>query len=527
MPTSRQPLPWDNPRLLWQKYCGFLDLSLPVFMDIQRQLLMEQIELAADSALGNKLLGGTTPRSVDEFRKAVPLTRYSDYLPFLQAKDDAALAGETLYWAHTSGDHGDFKYVPYTRRAYDLTLDNILAVFLLASARGYGQVGLKASDRVMYNIPSRPYLSGLITFGMQEKFGLRGVLDPAESEHLDFHDRTERQFQKALDTGVDIVVSMTSVLMKVGAKFAERTQGGKPIEVGSSGKYRLAKAYLASRLRRRPIRPTDIWPVKAVIGWGIDTPFFRNQVQQYWGKLPYEFYACTEAGVVAVQSWKQQGMVLIPYSDFYEFIPEEESIRSWNDSSYQPSTVLTDELEAGKSYELVITNFYGMPFLRYRVGHLVKVVATEERESGIRLPSVSLEARCDDLIDVAGFTRLSEKVVWSALARADLQQSEWVMAKEANGKALTLHLYLEPSTRNGDFTSRIATCLKEVDPFFKDLESMLEIRPLQVTSLAPGTFQRYYDEKRTAGLPLGQLRPPRINPSLEVIKDLLRLNSDN
>ena len=527
MSQPRERLPWDNPGLLWRKYCGFLDLDLPTFMDIQRQLLMEQIQLAAKSALGKQFLVGRIPRTVDEFRNTVPLTCYSDYLPSLETKDESALAEKPLHWAHTTGDKGDFKFVPYVQRAYDLLLDNLLAAFLLATARRSGEVNLKEGDRVMYNIPPRPYLSGLVTFGMWEKFGFRGVLSPEESEGMDFHERTERQIQKALDDGVDLIVSMTSVLMKLGAKFAERTRGDRPIRLGSAGRLRLAKAWLISRIRRRPLRPADLWPLKAVLGWGIDTNLFRDQVSRYWGKEPYEFYACTEGGIMAVQTWQRQGMVLIPYSDFYEFIPEEDSFRSWHDKSFNPPTLLSDEIEPGKSYEVVITNFYGMPFLRYRVGHLVRVVSIEEKESGIQLPSVVLEARCDDLIDLAGFTRVSEKTVWKALRSANLEQSDWVLRKEVDGEAPILHLYLESPARNGELLSKIESSLKEVDPFFSDLETMLDMRPLRLTNLTPGTFQRYYNEKKESGLTLGQLRPPRINPSAEHVRDLLRLSQSN
>ena len=37
---------------IWQEYCGFLDLSLAEFMDIQCHLLMEQIEIYARCELG-------------------------------------------------------------------------------------------------------------------------------------------------------------------------------------------------------------------------------------------------------------------------------------------------------------------------------------------------------------------------------------------------------------------------------------------------------------------------------------------
>ena len=37
---------------IWSKYCGFLDLSMPEFMEIQTHLLMEEIDLMAESAIG-------------------------------------------------------------------------------------------------------------------------------------------------------------------------------------------------------------------------------------------------------------------------------------------------------------------------------------------------------------------------------------------------------------------------------------------------------------------------------------------
>ena len=37
---------------LWQRYCGFLDLSVNEFMEIQEDLLMKEIDLVADRSLG-------------------------------------------------------------------------------------------------------------------------------------------------------------------------------------------------------------------------------------------------------------------------------------------------------------------------------------------------------------------------------------------------------------------------------------------------------------------------------------------
>lgn len=66
--------------------------------------------------------------------------------------------------------------------------------------------------------------------------------------------------------------------------------------------FRLSRAFLKSRLENRGVLPKDLWPLKALIGWGIDTSIYRDLVYKYWGAYPYEFHACTEAGIIAVQS---------------------------------------------------------------------------------------------------------------------------------------------------------------------------------------------------------------------------------
>ena len=80
--------------------------------------------------------------------------------------------------------------------------------------------------------------------------------------------------------------------------------------------------------------------------------------------------------------------MLTPDSAFYEFIPEEEWLKNQGNPDYEPGTVLLNELEAGKRYELVISNFYGMPFFRYRIGDMFKITALREEETGINLPGL-------------------------------------------------------------------------------------------------------------------------------------------
>ena len=61
---------------IWQEYCGFLELDIDSYMGIQNRLLEEQMHMWCNSPLGQKILKGRMPRTIDEFRKMVPLTTY-------------------------------------------------------------------------------------------------------------------------------------------------------------------------------------------------------------------------------------------------------------------------------------------------------------------------------------------------------------------------------------------------------------------------------------------------------------------
>ncbi|MDP2718445.1 MAG: GH3 auxin-responsive promoter family protein, partial [Dehalococcoidia bacterium] len=97
---------------LWKRYCGFLDLSIGEFMDIQKELLTDQIERVAESVLGRKIMNNHKPKTIEEFRETVPLTTYDDYEPYLSEKQDSSLAVKPEYWCHSSGRGGNFKWLP-------------------------------------------------------------------------------------------------------------------------------------------------------------------------------------------------------------------------------------------------------------------------------------------------------------------------------------------------------------------------------------------------------------------------------
>lgn len=515
---------------VWKKYCGFLDLSLEDFMHIQERLLMEQMHLFAACELGRKIMGEKVPASAEEFRRTVPLTEYEDYEPHLSEKREDVLPQLPYLWAHTSGRSGKYKWVPYAEPAYVKLGERILAVIILATARKRGEVHLEEGDVLLHNTPSRPYASGVALMSMADLFRFHFVPSLEETEHMTFHERIEQSFQTALVTGIDVIGSITAVLVKIGERFAEGA-GGAGLSrhlLHPKALLRLGRALVRSKLARRPLLPKDLWQVKGAICGGTDTSLYKDKIIQYWGVVPQEQYSSTETmGTSAVQAWNKQGLFFFPDVVFWEFIPEEEWGRHRQDPTYQPRTVLLNEVEPGQRYELVITSFDGGPFLRYRMHDLVRFLSRKDEEADIDLPSMVFTGRSDGLIDLAGFTGLmDEPLVWKAIHDTGIAYVDWTIRKEVAEEGAFLHLYVELKNNVAVEVIRqsVHEHLKALNPFYADLESMLEVQPLMVTLLPQGTFQAYFMEKQAAGADLAHMKPPHMNPSDKVISDLLRLS---
>jgi phenylacetate-coenzyme A ligase PaaK-like adenylate-forming protein len=256
----------------------------------------------------------------------------------------------------------------------------------------------------------------------------------------------------------------------------------------------------------------------------MDTAFFRHKIESYWGVAPLEGYGGTELVGVALQGWNRKGMTFLPDCNFLEFIPEQDFFRSVDSPNYQPSALTMDQVRPGV-YELVITNFHGGVFVRYRTGDLVEIVSMQDRDINVALPQMVFHARADGVIDVAGFTRLTEKAIWRALEEAQVPYVEWAMRKEYLQGRPALHLYVE--LRDGfkaeEVQGRLSNKLRDEDPGYGDLETMLGLEPLKVTRLSPGAFTRYQEAMRAAGADLAHMKPPRINPSDAITHRLLNV----
>ncbi len=513
---------------IWHRYCGFLDLDTKGFMAIQERLLLEQLNYLSKSRLWRVFMDDEPPKDMAEFRRRMRLTTYEDYEPYLKDQNDEYLPEKPVGWTRTSGRSGKPKWLPYTARAIELLAAGNLTVIILSTARWRGDVRIEPRDVMLHNTPARPYASGWSIRSLADCTDFR-FLPPLEvSEQMTFAERIRTSFNMALHEGIDVIGSLSSVLIRVGDGFAESSRG---LTLNRDALHlatllRIGRGWLTSRLQgRKVIKPRDLWKLKGMVVGGMDTSIYRDKLTDYWGVEPHESYGATEASNMATQAWTRKGLYFLPDVAFYEFIPEDEWARSRDDPTYVPQTVLLNELQVGKRYEVVITQLHGGPLLRYRMHDLIRVVADGEPKAGIRLPSIVFEARDKDLIDLASFSGpMDERQIWAAIVKSGIPHEDWAARKEVADGHPVLHLYLEPKGINIDeeeARQRIHQALKEANPDYGDIENLLGFHPLRVTLLPQGSFMSYMKHMAAQGADLAHLKPPHMNASDEAIQFLL------
>jgi hypothetical protein len=515
---------------LWNKHCGFLNLSIGEFMDIQKRLMLEQIKVLGASKIGEHLMSSRIPVTIDEFRQVTPLTDYSDYVPFLSNKNEEDLPVKPYVWARTSGRSSDLgpKWIPYTYSFYQHLGDPIIAGMLMCSSDQLGDVRLERNDKFLMSSAPRPYAGGFMARSIAETLKVVYLPDLDEAEKMTFGDRVTEGFKLAMQQGLDYFAGMSIVLARMGEQFETQTNNAKPSKdlLNIYTLWRLLKATVIAKINKRNILPKDIWKLKGIMSGGADTGIYMDKIEYYWGRKPLEGFSCTEGGNLAMQSWNYKGMTFFPDSVFLEFIPLVEVDKNKADPSYRPRTVLMDELDLG-IYELVLSSFHGGVFARYRMYDLFKVISIGDKEIGTVLPQVQFYSRADDIIDIGSYLRLTERDIWETLIDTGLKFTEWSANKEIKDGNPVIQLYIELKGSTEKSNEEILDLLDQTftNRFqeYRDIKNDLGIHPLRFTRLPEGSFNTYVKSKLAAGADLAHLKPPHMRPSPESLKNLLTI----
>ena len=275
---------------IWTKYCGFLDLSISEFMEIQKRLLLEQIDLLGKCLMGRMLMGDIIPTTVEEFREVVPLTTYGDYQEYLDQKRNDVLPAEPVIWAHTSGRSGDFKYkwTPYTQKMVEQLGETTAGSMIIASCTKKGEVNIEPFDRVLVGSAPPPYVSGIFSQAVDEHMDLKFLPPLHEGEQMGFRERIQVGFKLAMIEGMDFFYGLSSILVRIGEQFE---QGSNSVEFSvemlrPDVLWRLLRSFITAKIKGGKLLPKDVWKLKGIMTGGIDASVYKKQIEYYWGKNP-------------------------------------------------------------------------------------------------------------------------------------------------------------------------------------------------------------------------------------------------
>jgi len=505
---------------IWQKYCGFLDISLDQYMQIQLRLLQEQLMLYSKCELGRRIMGDSVPSTVSEFRKSVPLTNYEDYADILLAKKESALPRQPVVWLETTWESGanPVKVAPYSEEMLDVYKNNLIAALILSTSEGRGKFHVTPSQRALYGLAPLPYATGLFPVMIKSELDLHFFPPLKDALKMSFNEQNRVGFKQSLQNGIDLFFGMSSIVYAVTQNFSlSHTATGEKQRMFFSPRmiWRIVNAKYRSFRDKTPIRPADLFRLNGFVCVGTDSSLFKDDLERAWGCRPLEIAGGTEPACVATETWSKNGLVFFPDTCFYEFIPESDMLRNMDDPSYTPRTFLMDELVANENYELVITVLKGGAFMRYRVGDMYRCIRLKNEQDGISLPQFEYLDRVPSIIDIAGFTRITERAINRVIEVSRLPISDWFARKQYDDKKRSfMHIYVEiedgaegRSLINQQvIRDHMSIYFKSYDHDYGDLKKLLGVEPLQITILTRGTIE---DFRRVYGRPIRRINPPQ------------------
>lgn len=477
--------------------------------EIQAQQLHDLLRQASTTDYGKKY-GFAQLRCYDDFKKAVPLVKYEDLRPsvmrMVEGEADVLWPGVTRNFAQSSGtSDGKSKYVPITKdsfaRCHYRGGADCVAAYLamnpnsrIFDGKAFILGGSYANELNLKKDVVVGDLSANLINNINPLVNLVRIPGKRIALMEDWSKKLPALVEASRRQNVTNISGVPSWFLSV-IKEVMRTEGAASIH--------------------------DVWPnLEVFFHGGISFKPYRSQYEAITDSSKMHFVETYNAseGFFAVQtSFDTQAMLLLlDLGVFYEFIPLSDVDNS------DPQTLTVDEVEAGRTYELVITACNGL--WRYRIGDTVKVECTHPlkitiagrtkhfinafgEELMVHNADAALERACRDTgAAVANYT------VAPVFATATTKgRHEWLIEfsrrpADINRFADTLDACLQKE--NSDYEA------KRFQGIFIDRLSIVEAR------------QGLFDDwllKRSGRLG-GQRKIPRLYNSRDIIDDMLEMN---
>ncbi len=533
-----------------QVYLNVINEDTQIPEQLQEKLIMRIIRDNENTEFGKKM-GFSDIQSIDDYRTKVPVHVYDDFAPYLERMRDGEKNVLTVYeFDHmntTSGTVGNPKYVPmtveqqYVYMKYNYMYLNGLKAHLLPekwmegktfctsegtckmldSGITIGSASAKSAEilkngenaqaqmmRAIYTSPIEAMVPepGTDTKYLHVRFALAernvsGIVSPFYNMlvHLlqylaDNHKMLINDIEKGtIDESVNMPDSVReSVLARI------KPDPERAAELREAFKDGADEPFLKK-----------IWPdlvyINGAGGDGLEV-YDKKIKEKFSGNLVHNMYA----GITASEGlWSVPAgidtldNILACGSAFMEFLP----VEAGDDFS---QLKLVNELEEGKIYELVITNFCGL--YRYRMSDAVKVTGFINKT-----PLVQFMYRVNKTISVAleKTTEMAiEKTVNDTSKEMGFLLSDYVIYPNSDVNPGRYDFLIEPGEKDKVDKEELKNCiykhLSKANPRYKYAVDHDQLAPPEVKILQPQTGLLYRDMMVFGGANPSQLKPVHI-----------------
>ena len=381
-------------------------------MKAQRKTLKRIISWNKNSELGKKL-GLCEIKSIEEYQAKVPLSTYADYEPYVEYMiknkgKNPMFTGPNIRYCSSSGSVGKPKILP--KSAMDLWNMQChgFSCTLAVAKHHLAKMGKKMPSQIgplVLILTGHPLEDGKMCNGAGQvpltylkpltRFFCTSPTSLLYPEHEELLDTSYLQLRFALENrNVTYLGSLVATLLTTMFDYLEENWEMlcDDIEKGIINPNikitpDLYRAYSkkfkpnperAAELRREfekgfdtPIAPR-IWPK---LSWaygmvGSNLKVYVEKLRRSIGDIPLHNmgFAAAEGFFSMPTELDVHDGVLLPHCLFFEFIPVNDDEEDPDESA---TPLLISDLEVGKKYEIVVTNYSGL--YRYRMEDVVEV----------------------------------------------------------------------------------------------------------------------------------------------------------
>lgn len=324
--------------------------------EVQQELLSNLVMTAAETQFGKSKSFGSI-RTTKEFQQNVPLQHYDDILPHVDRLKDGEQnilwPGEILWFAKSSGTTNQrSKLIPVSKESLQECHykggKDLLGIYY----NNHPNTRLFAGKHLIVGGSSEiNYLNQKSYFGDLSAIIVKNLpwwcewrRTPSRETALlsQWEEKLSRMAKETVSEDVRILAGVPSWTLVLLKRILE--------ENGTDNIF-------------------DIWPnLELYMHGGVSFTPYQQQFEEILPSSTMNYVQTYNAseGFFGIQDLvKSDDMLLmLDYGIFYEFIPKEE----WSSSS--PQTILLDEVEVGKPYEMVISTNAGL--WRYRIGDVIE-----------------------------------------------------------------------------------------------------------------------------------------------------------